>query len=215
MRKGIALGAFLLAASFAVAEPERVSLGFLDSFAPLEGNYQLVSVSGVATNIANTYETFGARVFLDFTYGEASVAYKAPITQFNTTATASGISLSQAISFSMSVVDIRLVGKYPFHTGFLTLFPLFGVAGDFCLSGNSNGTDFTNDDKRNLSPWWIVAGVGGDFAITQGLFARIELTGAYDVTSKYAASFYNNSNYSYSNSSGWEVEIAAGIGFTI
>jgi hypothetical protein len=215
VRKGISLGIFFLATSLVFAEkPDRIGLGFLGSFAPLEGNYQTVTPLDATTNYTYTYETFGARVFFDFIYGEASAAYKAPITQLNTSVTASGTSTSQSIPFLMSVIDIRLVGKYPFHLGFLTLFPLIGVAGDFCLSGKLNNASFTNDDKGNFSPWWIVAGLGGDFTITQDVFVRIELTCAYDVTSEFATSYYDAVG-PYSNSSGWEVEIAAGIGFTI
>jgi hypothetical protein len=215
VRKRILLGVFFLATSLVFAEkPERIGLGFLGSFAPLEGVYQTVAPPDGATNSAYTYETLGARMFFDFVYGEASAAYKAAITQLNTSVTASGTSTSQSVPFSVSVINVRLIGKYPFHLGFLTLFPLIGVAGDFCLSGSLNNASFTNDDKSDLSPWRILAGLGGDFTITQDLFVRIELTCAYDVTSEFATSYYDSVG-PYSNSSGWEVEIAAGIGFTI
>jgi hypothetical protein len=105
-----------------------------------------------------------------------------------------------------------LVGKYPFRLGSFTLYPLGGIVKVFCLSGSLNSVGFTKDDIGDYSPWLLLAGVGADFELSSKLYIRSELTGAYNLTSKRSAPYYTGATYV--SSSGWEIRLSAGIGYT-
>ncbi len=210
MRRFFALGVFLLAASFAFAVP--VSTGLLVAWAPLEGDYQTVTI-GQTVNVNYTFETLGVRAFVDLTYVEASVGFRAAVTQLNTSVTVLGVTGSTNQDFSDDLLDIRLIGKYPFNLGSFTLFPLAGLVKDFCLSGSVAGIAFSSDSISDSSPWYLEAGVGADVNVAQKLYLRAELSGAYNITSKRSASFYTGSTYQ--SSSGWQIQFAAGIGYSL
>jgi hypothetical protein len=118
-------------------------------------------------------------------------------------------------SWSLTEITVRLIGKYPFNLGSFTLFPLAGIEKEFCLGGSSGGVAFTSDQTIDVSPWYLVAGVGGDVKITPRIYARAELTAAYNLTSEFAPSFYSAQSAIYQSSTGWEIELAAGIGFLL
>jgi len=212
MRKIFVLGVFLFAASFAFSEP--VSFGLLASWAPLEENYQSVSFLGTPETADYTFETLGVRAFADLTYVEASIGYRAAVTQLSTAVTISGTSIpTVTTSYSINLIDLRLVGKYPFYFASFRVFPLAGVAKDSCLSGSGNGTAFTSDQINSASPWYVLAGVGGDYRINKQLYVRTELTAAYNLTSEQSSSFYTGATYQ--SSTGWQVQLAAGIGYSL
>jgi len=192
-----------------------VSIGVLASWAPLESLNQTVISSGVSTNIDFSYESLGAKAFVDFTYIEASIGFRAAVTQVTGTISAEGSSLSASTPFSESLIDIRLLGKYPFRFGTFTLFPLLGLAKDFCLSGSVNGVDFSSDDLSDFSPWYLMAGIRGDLNVSKQIYIRADLTAAYNLTSERSQSYYNNLGVTYSGSSGWQVQFEAGIGFSL
>ena len=210
MKKTLTILIFLCVASsgFAVS----ISVGLLATFAPLEYDNQTVLMTGSTASIDYTFETLGERVYVDFAYLEASVAFAACVTQLNTTVTLPDTSAWTSSNFTMDEIEIRLVGRYPFSLGTFTLFPLAGFSKDFCLSGNYDGVAFTSDNISDFSPWFFLAGAGADFKIAPKLYVRTELTVAYNLTSERSASYYTG--IPYQSSSGWEIQLAAGAGYS-
>jgi hypothetical protein len=212
MRRILVFSIFMLAASFAFAEPIQCSAGMLASWSPLMLNDQTVSSSGSTGSLDYSFATLGIRAFFDFTYGEASIGYSAAVTQMNVKFTVSGSSMSTNVNMSESLVDLRLIGKYPFYFGSNTLFPLAGLQKYFCLGGSLGGTSFSSDDISDFSPWLLLAGVGGDFKVAQQLYIRTELTAAFSLTSKRHDAYYTG--VTYQSSYGWEIQLAAGLGYS-
>ena len=108
----------------ASALPIRLSAGLLISVTPLEYDNQTTTVSGAKTSKDMYYVPVGARAYFDFTYGEASIGYQTPINQMYIGATTSGVTNVSYANFSTSLLDIQLIGKYPFILGSFTIFPL-------------------------------------------------------------------------------------------
>jgi hypothetical protein len=209
MRRFLLLGVFLLAASLSFAVP--ISAGVLVAWTPLEGDYQTVLLSGSPLNANYAFEALGVKAFVDFTYAEASIGLDTSVTNINVTATYLGTTVSQNLPWSATTVNIRLLGKYPFDLDFGTLFPLFGLEKYFCLGGSYNNVSFTSDSRSDDSPWLLMAGIGYDRKITQKIYIRAEATVAYNLTSERSSSYYTGTTYQ--SSTGWEIQIAAGIGF--
>src|SRR5208283_1465101 len=149
-----------------------VSTGLLVAWAPLEGDYQTVTIAGNAASVNYTFETLGVRAFFDATYVEASVGFRAAVTQLNTSVTVLGVTASTNQDFSDDLLDIRLIGKYPINLGSFTFFPLAGLEKDICLSGSVAGVAFSSDSISDSSPWYIEAGVGADVNVAQKLYLR-------------------------------------------
>jgi hypothetical protein len=212
MRKILALGVFLIAASLAFAEPIQYSTGLLASWSPLVLDDQTVIMTGTTMSMDSSFAGLGLRAFFDFTYGEVSIGYSGAVTKLNVKVSALGTSMSANVDWAISVVDLRLVGKYPVYFDSFTLFPLIGLEKYLCLSGSEMGVTFTSDDKSDLSPWFLLAGVEGDFKIANQLYVRTQLTAAYNLTSKRRSAYYTG--VTYQSSYGWEIQVAAGIGYS-
>jgi hypothetical protein len=123
MKRILVFGVLLISATCAFAQA--VSLGALASFSPVVFDDQTVLVSGTSMSLDYSFSNIGVRVFADFTYGEVSLGFAAPVTQLTMKVSA----IPTTVPFSLSLFDVRLVGKYPFHFGSFTVFPL---AGGFC-----------------------------------------------------------------------------------
>jgi hypothetical protein len=199
------------ASSQTLSRPIKLSAGVLVSVAPLEYNNQTASVSGANTSVDMYHVSVGGKAFFDFAYGEVSLGYGASVGKMFMSAS-SGVTTSEYTKFSVSSLDIQLVGKYPFSFGSFALFPLAGLEKYFCLGGSMNGVAFANDDISDYSPWFVLAGVGADITLSRQLFIRTELTGAYNLTSRRSPSSYAGTTYV--SSSGWEIKLAAGIGYS-
>jgi hypothetical protein len=208
MRRIIVLGIFLLAVSFAFAE---TSAGVVVTYTPLEGDYQTVLYNGSTLTDNLTFELLGFKAFVDFTYVEASIGLDTSVGNLNESATYLGVSGSQNFPWSVTILNIRLIGKYPFKLGSGALYPLVGLEKYFCLSGSESNVSFTSDEISDASPWWLMVGFGGDTNIAPKIYLRAETTVAYNLTSERSSSYYTGTTYQ--SSSGWEIQVAFGIGF--
>jgi hypothetical protein len=215
MGKTLVVCIFLSASSLAFADPLNVSAGLLISWAPLEGNYQTMKVSGATLTDNSTFEALGLIAFIDFKYEEVSIGINGAVTQLNDTQTTNGVTTQVNDPYSISNLDIRLIGKYPFDFGSFTLFPLIGIEKYFCLRGSISNVGFTSDQTGDASAWLVTAGVGADINVNEKLYIRQELTGAFNLTSKRSSSYYNQFSASYQSSTGWEIQYAVGVGFLL
>ena len=134
--------------------------GVLATWSPLEGDYQTVTYLGSTLTDNFAFETLGLKAFVDFTYVEASIGLDTSVTNINETSTYLGTSASENFPFSVTDIDIRVVGKYPFDFGSFSLFPLVGLEKYFALSGSFDNVADTSDQISDNSPWFLMAGVG-------------------------------------------------------
>ena len=214
----LVLCVFLIPVFSAFAEPIKVSAGLLVSWVPLEGDYQTINVSGSTLTDNSTFEALGLEAFLDFTYEEVSIGINGAVTQLNDTQTYQGATTSVNSPFSITDIDIRLIGKYPFDFGSFTLFPLAGLEKYFCLRGSLNNVSYTSDQISDSSPWLLTAGVGVDVTVADKLYVRQELTGSYNLTSRRSTSYYQSfgsGSGSFQSSSGWEIQFSVGLGLLL
>ena len=77
-------------------------------------------------------------------------------------------------NFSTLLLNIGVLGKYPFYFNNVTLFPVIGADYQLWLYHAEKGKRITGDLSRNNSIWLRVGG-GIDYNLTRSLFIRGEL----------------------------------------
>ena len=100
-------------------------------------------------DISDSASMYGAFGFFDATYIQVSIGYN-KVNSDN----------------ESSSIEFDFLGKYPFPIGKkFTIFPLAGLGYQKCVSVDSG-------DEADFSHFVLKGGVGGDFAITEKLYAR-------------------------------------------
>lgn len=117
---------------------------------------------------------FGA--FVDATYVRLNAEYAMSLnaTQKTVLCVAGSKSESSADSpdgYSMHLLNVFLLGKYPIALGPVTIWPTAGALYSMLLSWDNNG-DGVDDDLSTVArnDVYVVAGCGIDFPITQQIF---------------------------------------------
>jgi len=86
-------------------------------------------------------------------------------------------------SFSAMLLNIGVLGKYPFYMNKITLFPALGIDYQLWLLHSENGKRTSGDLSAN-NAIWLKLGGGIDYLITRSFFLRGELLWAAKLPSK-------------------------------
>lgn len=114
-----------------------------------------ITKTDFVTEDTESNSLYGAFGFFDATYVQVSIGY---------------IKVNSDNETGSLVFD--LLGKYPFAIGKkFTLFPLAGIGYQKCVSIDTG-------DEADANHFVLKGGIGGDFAITEKLYARA--TGLFD-----------------------------------
>jgi len=158
---------------------------------------------------------FGAWVFADARFAELAIGFIGGPASME--GGAGFYPISERGSFF--AMDLSLLGKFPFAIGAgnISLFPLLGigytvmltVGGDFDL-GDSSATD--------LSTFRIQFGGGADFDISESIFIRTSLLGAWRFPSRFTRDVASDLNTYFgstgvSANGGFGVAVKVGVGF--
>jgi opacity protein-like surface antigen len=136
------------------------------------------SAGGQTMSIKTPYAGGGGFAFFDATYAELSFGF---FGGGGTMKIEFPGSPDQEMDFSLSGLDIGLLGKYPIAVGEkLTVFPLLGITYRVVLSLKAgNGTEWKNSDGDKMagdfSALWFKLGGGLDYAFTDHVFLRANL----------------------------------------
>jgi len=156
--------AFLTASAFALS----VGGGLLFDYSANNGLETNIAGNDLYTGIRNT--SFGGFVFFDATYVEADISFA--YGSLTLVTEMPGISSTDDFG-SVLQLGFSILGKYPFHLGSVTLFPLLGFNLNAVVSGSDNeGNKFT--DAGDLSQFSLQAGIGLDYHFTDSIFLRAE-----------------------------------------
>ena len=124
---------------------------------------------------------FGAWGFLDARFAELSVGFMGGPTEWylenDEEATYYG---------SFAALDFSLLGRFPFDLvgGRVSVFPLIGVGYNLVLLSRMFGEDHP-ESPSHLSTFRIQFGAGGDFGISERIFVRTSVLGAWRFASRY------------------------------
>ncbi|MCL2092757.1 MAG: outer membrane beta-barrel protein [Treponema sp.] len=162
----------------------------------------------------------GGYGFLDATYAvlDVSFAYGSLTNVEKPTAVPS----DQKDAGSQMVLGFSLMGKYPVDMGFATIFPLVGINYNFVLSQkDKDGNKFSDEPgnlwkESDLSQFGILAGVGGDFDISDSLYFRAQALFHLRFPSKYMkdmASLFKLLDSNISATYGMGPRIQLGVGY--
>jgi hypothetical protein len=122
----------------------------------------------------------GVFAFFDIIYTELSLGFFSYEDNFVRVATrgSSNIDLSR--------LDIGLLGKYPIvidhptFSHYFTFFPIFGVEYTiFHIIGGEIETKEINPDDNYIDSFWLKAGVGSDFSLTDKVYLRLSVLYGY------------------------------------
>ena len=220
MKKARILTCFFLAAINISAQSFKLSAGADFSWFPailenqtMNDTFGTAFPAGTEFAFDSSYAAFCLRGFLDFFYGVVSVGYRTAISKVSGKISALGSSMSSDVFFSISILEVRLLGKYPFRVGTMTVFPLLGLESTACFGGKVGTIDFLAQTRADYSDISLLADVGGDFPVSQQVFLRPGLIIGYVLTSKRDNSYY--AGVTYVGSSGWLIELGLGIGYTL
>lgn len=119
---------------------------------------------------------FGAWGFFDITFAELSIAVMGGY---------SGLGfLVGDVDGSFVALDFSLLGKLPISVGrHSAFFPLLGIGYNLVLAADYDGFSFNNPSE--LSTFRLQFGLGADFGISQTIFIRTSLLGAYRFAPRY------------------------------
>jgi hypothetical protein len=219
MKKSMLFAVVISLASFAAyAQPIKISAGAGIAWVPGIFENQTITDSagilfpaGTEVKTDMSYAAFGIRGFLDFTYGLVSIGYRGAVSKMNTKVSVMGISVSADSDFSISQLELRLLGKYPFSFGTFSVFPLVGIESSICLAGKSGTVDFNDKAKSGFSDFSLLFGVGSDIKLSEQLYFRPDFIIGVNLTSKREDAYYTG--VTYKSSSGMLVQIGLGIGY--
>jgi TolB-like protein len=111
---------------------------------------------------------------------------------------------------SSILLNIGILGKYPFNINDFTFFPVLGIDYQIFLSLKNNGTEITGDLSGN-NAIWIKLGGGIDYEITHSLFIRGEFLWGFKINSKYENENVTDNYFKYFTHG---PTIKIGIGYT-
>jgi len=130
---------------------------------------------------------FGAWGFLDATFAELSVGFMGGPTEWylenDEEPTEHGF---------FTALDFSLLGRFPFALGGgnISVFPLLGIGYNLVLLSQVFGDGYPESPSR-LSTFRIQFGVGGDFDISERIFARASVLGAWRFVNRYFNEWVN------------------------
>jgi len=152
---------------------------------------------------------FGAWGFFDITFAELSIAVMGGPSSL-------GFYLS-SISGSFVALDFSLLGKLPFSVGrYSAFFPLFGIGYNLVLSATYDGNSFNS--PSHLSTFRLQFGLGADFGLSETMFIRTSLLGAYRFAPRYLndiADIVERLHDASTDTYGFGVTFKLGIGFRL
>ncbi|MBN2533944.1 MAG: hypothetical protein JXB88_13725 [Spirochaetales bacterium] len=147
---------------------------------------------------SNTDTLFSAGAFVDAVYVRFSISYTMSLERTSRYRIVSGGEESESgtiesdIGYSWTMLDITLLGKYPFPLGSITLWPAAGILYSFTIEQDFDGDGIGEDlSDMALNDFYLSAGCGADIPlmsdilITFSAFFNLNLTPAtladYDV----------------------------------
>jgi outer membrane protein W len=172
------------------------------------------------------YAGGGGFAFFDATYAELSVGFFGGGGTGEQKMKIGGTSDEGEQDFSISGLDIGLLGKYPFAIGEkLSVFPLLGITFRAVLSAkDENGNEMKYDDGGKMagdfSALWFKLGGGLDYAFTDHVFLRANLLYGLRLASKLEKNLVDEQKKQSSDidakpllGHGLEVKVAVGYKF--
>ena len=113
-------------------------------------------------------------------------------------------------------LTLGLYGKYPIDMGGFGLFPMLGVQLDFGLSAKFDGDDLFEDSSYKadfMNRFWIKAGVGADFNLSEKLYLRPSFLYGINFGSKIDRDEKKDDSEASSFHHGLDVRVALGFKF--
>lgn len=169
----------------------------------------------------------GGYAFIDALYVEFTFDVYMGGGTFNiTTALPGKDEESRTFGMSLTYFNIGLLGKYPIEiTEKLSIFPLFGIEYDICLSAKDEyGEEYKGMDEEtkgapgDLSALWFKFGGGLDLAFTKRLYLRVEALYGLRFSNEAEIDLMDiyEKKFAYLNGTDAQVfsEIVQGYGFT-
>ena len=159
-------------AGTAFAQPEfRISAGAGAYFTSDFGGGVTATEIGWRTTITAPYVGGGGFIFLDLTFVELSLGFFGGGGDLTVEEVGGGLTVTARENFSLTGIDIGLLGKYPFVVNnYLTVFPIFGITYRAILSGNLAGERLSSPE--DMSALWFRFGGGLDRSFNDNVFLR-------------------------------------------
>jgi len=158
----------LIALLMVVSVATVYSAGDFNTMAGLNLGYNIVSIS--ASGGGTTIDVLGANTlaigaFLDFTYLRLGFAYNMTLGGLKYL----GVTMSD---YSMTFLNLDLVGKYPFAIGpKASIWPAIGFLYSIALSLTYQGEEVSGADqfKKDMTDLYLKLGVGADFDVSENI----------------------------------------------
>jgi len=220
MKKCLVLVGILSIVMQVTAQDVKLTVGA--EFGVLPGFYENQTVNdyqgllyppGTEIGVDMSYSALSIRAFFDFTYGVISLGYHASASPMTVKLTVAGSGDSGNGDFSNSNIELRVLGKYPFHYGSSTISPLIGLEWAPCLDGQLHGIKFDSQTKSDYSDFSILGGLMSEVNVARDITARHGFFAGYVLTSQRGSAYY--SGVRYIRSLGWFMEITLGFGYRI
>jgi len=166
---------FTATATGAFAIPEfRASAGVGGYFTSDFGGGFTASGIGEKVNAKSPYAGGGGFAFLDLTFVEFTLGFFGGGGDMAFEEISGGIKISEKINWSLTGLDIGLLGKFPvIMSNQLTIFPFLGITYRAILSGKVEGESV--DDPGESSSLWFRFGGGLDYSFNDNVFFRAGL----------------------------------------
>ena len=150
---------------------EGLSFGAGATFEPV---WLVYNEKATGDTVTFSWKQLAGGVFVVLTYVQIGAGYALAIGDINMKVTIGGsVVLDMDETFSIGLVHVMALGKYPFALGSLVFFPAVGVEYSICLSGNIAGTDFDSEDRKDFTDLFALGGAGIDIAVSRNVYVRI------------------------------------------
>ena len=190
MKKFI-VAAVLSVLSFAAFAQIAVSTGAGGYFAPYWFAGRTETPTAWTQNQA-FYGFYGAKAFCDFTFISADVGILLNTGEETVTTSSSlGGSATSTVQLNQGVwLSIGAIGKYPFRSGSVKVYPLLGFEYDILLSmvdasGQDVKASMSASTLASLNRLWVKAGIGADIDVGGNFFFRPEADLCYKLPSSF------------------------------
>ncbi|HVO37478.1 MAG TPA: hypothetical protein VMV03_00475 [Spirochaetia bacterium] len=147
-------------------------------------------------------------VFFDAIYLRAAVQYQRTLS--GTLAVAGYGSADYPTGFSISFLNLQVLGKYPLPLGSMTIWPAVGMRYSHPLTMQIGGVDYMSDPNIDVADLYVSFGGGIDFSsgsVIVGLFALYD----YSLTPSQTKSPL----YPGEQVSGFDLELGVSLGFAL
>ena len=158
-----------------------------------------------------SWSQLGGGAFVDLTYAQIGASYAMAVGDLKYKEKFGGMVFEDQQTFSLGLVQLTALGKYPFHLGSLVIFPAAGVEYNLCVSGKAGGVEFDAEDKKDFSNLFVLAGAGVDFAVAPKIYVRVLALFGYNLTAE-PPWWISDPDYRWS---GWKGKVTAGVGFRL